>query len=70
MKLSIEDLNAEVTTAIMLAQQADRDALKAWQRVLVAEEALVNAHPDGVERDIAQRGVGLAEAWINVLEHR
>ena len=68
--MTIKELNAEVTVAIMAAQQADRDSLKAWQRVLAAELALIEVHPDGLERDIAQRGVGLAEAWIAVLESR
>lgn len=63
-------LNAEVTTAILLAERADQAALHAWRRVLAAETALATTLPDGLERDIANRGVGLAEAWIKVLENR
>ncbi len=50
-------LNAEVTVAITEARNADWLALYAWRRVLAAEKALAETLPEGLEKEIAERGV-------------
>jgi hypothetical protein len=71
----LEGLNQEVTVAILNAETSDRDlercrrrAVEHWERVLSAEQALVDCLPVGsVEREIAERGVVSARVRLEDL---
>jgi len=74
----LEQLNQEVTVAILNAETVDRDlercrlrAVELWERVLNAEQALVDCLPVGatMERDIAERGVTSARERLEELRH-
>jgi hypothetical protein len=74
----LEQLNQEVTIAILNAETGDRDlersrrrAVELWERVLAAEQALVDFTPVGVtgEREIAERGVVSARVRLEELRH-
>lgn len=60
--MTIEDLNQRVTTTILLAEEAARNAARAWKDVADAEQTLVDLLPNGPERDIAVWGVVRAKA--------
>lgn len=60
--------NAEVTEAILLAEDLTSRAVLAWERVQRAEQAIAqdsNAEP--FAREIARHGVQLAEAKLVLL---
>jgi hypothetical protein len=60
--------NAEVTVAIMEAEDLTRRALLAWERVQRAEDAIArNPHEDLRLREFARQGVQLAEAKLVLL---
>ncbi len=53
--------NMAVTSAIIQAEAADKQAAKAWTAVQRCEEVLVALLPPGLERDIAVGGAAVAE---------
>lgn len=60
--------NAEVTTAIMEAEDLTRRALLAWERVQRAEDAIArDPDKDFASREFARRGVQLSEAKLVLL---
>ena len=59
-------LNQRVTNAIMEAER-DPESIDKWRDVAAAEQALVDALPEGFERDLAHEGVRLAATRINNL---
>ena len=75
---NLEHLNQEVTVAILNAETGDRElercrrrAVELWERVLAAEQALVDLTPVGktVEREVAERGVVSARVRLEELRH-
>lgn len=67
---SQQELNAEVTMAIVKAEEGDRQVTRLWERVTAAERALAE-HPEtpDAERAIARRGVVSAQRRVELL-HR
>lgn len=74
----MDKLNQEVTVAILNAETVDRDmerlrlrAIELWERVLNAEQALVNQLPEDalLARDVAERGVTSARERLEELRH-
>jgi hypothetical protein len=64
-------LNHEVTNAILIAEEVDHEAARAWEHVWRAEEAIARCSPPGVERSIALDGVKTAKAKAKARrEHR
>ena len=62
------EVNAEVTIAILSAEEKLRDAIAAWQRVERAERVIaVEPSTKELERSIAERGVTLARRTIDCL---
>lgn len=60
--------NAEVTVAIMEAEDLTRRALLAWERVQRAEDAIArDPEENPAMREFARRGVQLAEAKLILL---
>lgn len=60
--------NAEVTAAIMEAEDLTRRALLAWERVQCAEDAIArDPDKDPAMREFARRGVQLVEAKLILL---
>jgi len=55
-------LNQEVTSAIIVAEELDQEAARAWERVWRAEENIARYSPPGIERSIALEGVKTAKA--------
>lgn len=69
--MSIDHLNADVTAAILRAEDGDHALARLWDDVARAEQALVDALEDGLEREIARRGVETAKARAEALRgHR
>ena len=62
-----DTLNAEVTAAIVEAEEALATALRAWQRVAILEGELAQAVGSEVERYFAARGLGSATVRVDVL---
>jgi hypothetical protein len=65
--MNIADPNAEVTTAILEAEWALDEAIKAWERVEKVE-AVLSQEKDGLERDIAHRGTSRAGLVVEILK--
>lgn len=66
---NVSRLNAEVTAAILKAEEASRDAAKRWKEVAALEEALYKALPEGSpESAIAKRGIESASIQANLDE--
>lgn len=63
-----EDLNGQVTAAILKAEDLTRRALLAWQAVEQAERLLANSERSALERHIAARGVITAAMTVRVLK--
>jgi hypothetical protein len=64
----MNDKNAEVTAAIMEAEDLTRRAVLAWERVQRAEDAIAqDPEEPHVMRACARRGVQLAEAKLILL---
>lgn len=67
----MEVLNHEVTDAIFQAEELDREAARAWERVWRAEESIAQCSPPGVAKSIALEGVKTAKAKAKARrEHR
>jgi hypothetical protein len=64
----MDEKNAEVTVAIMEAEDLTRRALLAWERVQRAEDAIArDLGKDPASRDFARRGAQLSEAKLVLL---
>jgi hypothetical protein len=57
---SVDEKNKEVTRLIYEAERLDQQVAVAWLKVSKMEQELYDALPDGLERDIARRGVHTA----------
>lgn len=63
----VSRVNSEVTGAIVHAEQVTIEAIEAWQRVELAELTLAQ-QMEGLERDLAQRGVAYARTKVAILQ--
>ena len=68
-KMDEEDLNREVTLAILEAEEADRACRKKWERVAEVEEALSKVAKVGsVDHRVAEQGALWAKARVELIK--
>jgi hypothetical protein len=65
--MNADQANQLVTTSLLAAESAVKDAIEAYRVVLEAETQLSRIAETEAERDIAQRGIGSTIVQLAVL---